>query len=458
MDEREDRARSLLEAAGQTITVEPVTVLHPRPRPVWPILSGAAAVMILVIGLAVALAGDDRSTPPIAPRSELQVPQTLWMTTAQARSTLQGLGLRVAIRGESALNDAAIECGLPTGRVQRSSPPPTSLVPPGAKVTLTVLGASQASGGAFCVGPQRFEQDALALLDFARFGEGGPEFAPSVDLWLDGELTRSLTAEEAADPAAWGDPSPLTRTLAALDNMMRANGKLVSPSVWTLIDRGDQYGCGPNDPPAALRGRRSTVVTIEPRVDGPLAQCHWVRVYRNESGQVDAVASADQPWPADEVPPVEDEIPPEPTAEQHAVAEAFLEFASGGPAPTFADQFQLLLGNVPVATVAAANAKQPATWSLPCTAYAERSCPIDALTYVTKQGAAIHGTTARERSACHTVSGELPPDLTTEQSLANSVSFGIAEPAQCADNWEVQLWLDHSGAIRTVNLILGSSP
>lgn len=62
----------------------------------------------------------------------------------------------------------------------------------------------------------------------------------------------------------------------------------------------------------------------------------------------------------------------------------------------------------------------------------------------------------RERSACHTVSGVLPPDLATEQSLANSVSFGDAEPAQCMDNWEVQLWLDDSAAIRAVNLILGS--
>lgn len=456
MDEREDRARSLLEAAGQTITVEPVTVPHPRPRPVWPVLSGAAAVMILVIGLAVALSGDDTSTPPVAPRSELRVPQTLWMTTDQARSTLQALGLRVEVSGDPAGNDAAIECDLPLGRVRDSSPSPTSLVSPGATVTLTMLGVPQTSGGAFCVGPQRFEEDALALLDFARFGEGGPEFASSVDLWLDGELTRSLTAEEAADPAAWGDPSPLTRMLAALDNMMRANGKLVSPSVWSLIDHGDQYACGPHDPPAALSGRRSTVVTIEHHVDGQLGQCHWVRVYRNESGQVDAVTSADQPGPADEAPPAETQLPPEPTPEQQAVAEAFLDFASGGPAPTFAGKVQLLLGNVPVATVAAADAKQPATWSLPCTAYAERSCPIDALTYITKQGIAIHGTTARERSACHTVSGQRPPDLVTEQSLANSVSFGIAEPAQCVDNWEVQIWLDDSGAIRTVNLILGS--
>ena len=98
MDEREDRARSLLEAAGQTITVEPVTVPHPRPRPVWPFLSGAGAVLILVIGLAVALTWDGTTTPPVAPRSELRVPQTLWMTTDQARSTLQALGLRVEIR------------------------------------------------------------------------------------------------------------------------------------------------------------------------------------------------------------------------------------------------------------------------------------------------------------------------------------------------------------------------
>lgn len=456
MDEREDRARVLLEAAGQTITVEPVGVLHPKPRPVWPVVSGVAAVLILVIGLTVALTRDGTSTPVVAPQSELRVPQTLWMTTDQARSTLEALGLRVEIRGDPRVDGAAMECDLPLGRVLDSSPPATSLVLPGATVTLTVLGASPASGNAYCVGPQRFEEDALALLDFARFGEGGPEFAPSVDVWVDGELIRSLTADEAADPAAWGDPSPLTRMLAALDGMMQVNGKLVSPNFWSLIDQGDQYACGPHDPPAALSERRSTVVMIEHHVDGPQTQCHWVRVYRNESGQVDAVTSADQPWPADEVPPVDAEIPPEPTPEQRAVAEAFLDFASGGPAPNFADQVRLLLGNVPVATVAAADAAQPATWSLPCTDYAERSCPIDALAHVIKQGTATHSTMPHEGTACHTVAGELPPDLTTGQSLAHSVSFGVAEPAQCMDNWEVQLWLDDSAAIRAVNLILGS--
>lgn len=298
MDELEDRARSLLEAAGQTITVEPVAVLHPKPRPVWPVVGGAAAVLVLIVGLAVALTRDDPSTPPATPPSELRVPQTLWMTTDQARSTLEALGLQVGIRGDQGRDSAALECGLPFGRVSESSPAPTTVVLPGAKVTLTVLGAPQADGSAYCVGPQRFEEDALALLDFARFGEGGPEFAPSVDLWLDGKLTRSLTAEEAADPAAWGDPSPLTRMLAALDVMERVDGRLVSPSLWSMIDQGGQFACGPHDPPASLSPRKATVVTIEHQADGLQAQCHWVRVYRNESGQVDAVSSADMPWPA----------------------------------------------------------------------------------------------------------------------------------------------------------------
>ena len=60
MDELEDRARALLEAAGQTITVEPATVLHPKTRPVWPVVVGAAAVLVLILGLAVALTGIGR--------------------------------------------------------------------------------------------------------------------------------------------------------------------------------------------------------------------------------------------------------------------------------------------------------------------------------------------------------------------------------------------------------------
>ena len=179
-------------------------------------------------------------------------------------------------------------------------------------MTLTVLGASRFDGNAYCGPPHRFEEDALALLDLARFGEGGPEFASSVDVWLDGELVRTLNAEQAGDPAEWGDPSPLTRMLAALEVMMRANGRLVSPTVWSSMDRGDQFACGPSDPPAPLSGRKSTVVSIGHNTDGRLTQCHWVRIYRNQEGQVDAVSGADMPWPADEIPPVETEAPRSP--------------------------------------------------------------------------------------------------------------------------------------------------
>lgn len=456
MDDLEDRARSLLEAAGQTIAVEPIGVTRPKPRAIWPILAGAAAVMVLVIGLAAALAWDDQSAPPATPPSELRVPQTLWMTPDQARSTLEALGLAVEIRGDQDRQGAEMECGLPFGRVRDSWPAPTTAVLPGDTVTLTILGARQTGGSAYCVGPHRFEEDVLSLLDFARFGQDGPQFASSVQLWVDGELQKTLTALEAGDPAQWGDPSPLSRMLAALDLMSREDGKLVSPSVWSMLDQGDQFGCGSNDPPAALGGRKSTVVTIEHQSEGPVAQCHWVRVYRNQAGQVDAVSAADDPWPAEEVPPVQTGVPAEPTKEQQAVAEAFLDFAGGGPAPRFADQVQLFLGNAPVATIDSPDAMDRASWSLTCSGYAERSCPIDALSFVVKRGTAIHGTTPRERSECHTVSADLPADLTTAQSLSNSVSFGDAEPAQCMDNWEVQLWLDESGAIRAVNLILGS--
>lgn len=456
MDEREGRARSLLEAAGQTITVEPMAVvLHPKRRPVWPVVSGAVAVLMLVIGLTVTLTRGGTSTPPAAPRAELRVPQTLWMTTDQARSTLVALGLRVEIRGDRVGNDVATECGLPFGRVRDSSPSPTAPVTPGATVTLTVLGASPTSDGAFCAGPERFEEDALALLDLARFGEGGLEFAPSVSLWLDGELSRSLTAEQAADAAAWGDPSPLTRMLDAINDVRQLNDKLVSPTLWSRIDHGDQYACGPNDPPAALSGRRSTLVSIEHQVDGLQFGCHWVRIYRNGSGEVDAVTSTDQSWPADAGPAVDSGPPPDPSPEQQAVAQAFLDFASDGPAPTFAGEVRLLLGNVPVATLTAAEAEQPAAWSLPCTSYAGRSCPIEVLTHVTATRSALYGTVSREATACHAVAGPLPADLTTEESLARSVSFGVAEPEQCRDNWEAQMWLDESGAIQALNLILG---
>ena len=247
---------------------------------------------LIVSPLVVACTDDDpgRSAPEVPAAASVKVPQLLMMTPEQATETLDRLGLRTVIR-----YGAWNECDLPEGRVTETKPAPLRVVDRGATVVVRVTGGGGIGGAAYCIGPEAFEENAIALLDLARFGKGGPPFAPQVEIWIDGERARTLTTEAAEDPAAWGDPSPLTRMVAALEVIRRYGGKLRSPSIWSMRDRGGQFSCGPNDPPGALSRRESIVVTIDDHEEHAESGCHWVRVYRDAQGRVDALASVNQP-------------------------------------------------------------------------------------------------------------------------------------------------------------------
>jgi len=252
-----------------------------------------AVVWVVVSPVVVACTGDNpgKSAPETPATTSVHVPQLLMMTPEQATETLDRLGLKAKLR-----YGAWNECDLPEGRVTETRPAPLRMVDRGDTVVVRVTGGEGGGGAAYCIGPEAFEENAIALLDLARFGEDGPPFAPIVQVWVDGERTSTLTAEEAGDPAAWGDPSPLTRMLAAMEIIRRYGGKLRSPSVWSMRDTGAQFGCGPHDPPGPLSERESVVVTVD-HYDGggPRSSCHWVRIYRDAEGRVDAVTSAESP-------------------------------------------------------------------------------------------------------------------------------------------------------------------
>lgn len=276
MNELEERARTLLKSAADTIDVPPGVAPFGQRRPVWPWLAAAAAVALVVVGLPVLLSGADRGVrpQPVAP-TKVTVPQTYLMTTEQAEGTLRSAGLEVRL-GTSGMN----ECELPEDRVVRSEPAAGTVVEPGTPIRIDRPGGSE---GGFCV-TSRWDL-VVDLLDLARFGENRLDFAPTVRLWRRGDVTATLTAEQAAT-GEWGERSPLDTLVAAV-----ADTRPFGPVVTNRLDLGGQFGCGPQDPPPGLTGRRSRLVMVGDRVDGQFG-CTWLRVYRDRSRAITDVVSA----------------------------------------------------------------------------------------------------------------------------------------------------------------------
>lgn len=158
---------------------------------------------VVVSPVMVSCTGDDagQSTPETPDATSVHVPQLLMMTPEQATETLDDVGLKAKIR-----YGAWNECDLPEGRVTETKPAPLRIVDRGDTVVVRVTGGEGGGGAAYCVGPEAFEENAIALLDFARFSENGPQFAPTVQVWVDGQRTSTLTAKDAQNPVAWGNP------------------------------------------------------------------------------------------------------------------------------------------------------------------------------------------------------------------------------------------------------------
>jgi hypothetical protein len=440
----EDRARSLLTLAAETVPVTTLPVAPEPRRPVWPWLAAAAAVAVIAVGLPLLLGSPPRTPTPQPPEPTTgTVPQTLWMTKEQAVATLEDAGYRVELT-------FPLTCEVEPGRVVNTDPAASESYAPGRAVLVRV---ARNPPNADCM---YGNDDVLGLLDLARFGTGDLPFASQVEVYVEGELTDTLTATEAADAAAWGSPSPLTALVEWVGQVVPTPG---TTSIGTLPDRGGQYACGAGDPPAALRDRPSTVVDVE--VSSPnvelLVECHWIRVYRDADGRIDVVTSASITWAQEPAGEESDgSVPPDASTELRQYADILAGFAAGSGPPAFAPEVRLLLGNRLVDTVTAAEAAAPATWLLPCEAYGEASCPIDALRPLAAGVYAPTGTVERTNDACHQVDARLPDDLVTAEALARSVSLSVPEPETCAQHWELQVWYDDdSDAIRAVNFIAG---
>jgi hypothetical protein len=138
-----------------------------------------------------------------------------------------------------------------------------------------------------------------------------------------------------------------------------------------------------------------------------------------------------------------------------AAARGFVRFAQGGPPPAWAPEVQQLLGYTPWATVAAAAADDPATWSL-CSGSAPQDCEVSPLVVAGRAGEVGTGefadvTRLPDGQTCELIDrGGLPSGL----SVDRQVVMYPASPTSCDDDWAVWLWVDDDGRITTVNLLV----
>ncbi|WP_435747277.1 hypothetical protein [Nocardioides sp. SYSU DS0663] len=102
-----------------------------------------------------------------------------WPTLVAAAGVLLALGLAAAST-LSRSTDPAPDPAPPTGSLVEL----VTTLP-----TLPAATGPAASSSAFCV-PRYGEELVHDLLDLARSCDGGPAFAPEVELWVDGELVR----------------------------------------------------------------------------------------------------------------------------------------------------------------------------------------------------------------------------------------------------------------------------
>ncbi len=506
----EDQLRDLLARAGDSVAVRP----DAPPVPAEPARRGrslAAAVAVaatLAVGVGTGWwvsrdgggATDDAPLGVLDGAPEGTVPSVFAHTRASATELLEGRGLRVEVREEGSCD--------PAGRPIGTDPALGTPVEPGDTVTLLVATQGPLTD---CFADLT---EPWAFLDFATGRGPEPGFADRVRLFVDGRPAGRLTGAEAAR-GDWGVPSALTELDDASARVAHDADGYRAPTLdprWgtppaefcgvrrpaavgdrealtlTVAFSDDTYLAGRPDCPARVALYRTaagidTVVTwterpssdapaaaVVPDVVGlPLAEARDAVTEAGFTARVEELETCDpRPGVVEQAPTpqdIEDDAADDPTmggpitlvvevphttrdcAALDAAAADFLEFARGGPPPRWAPDVQQLFGYALRQEITAAAADDPDAWSF-CSGVAPEDCTLSPL--VVAAGEVRTGET-RASYECELVDeGGLPSGLDPEDQI---VLFP-AEPADCAADWSVELWIDDTGGIAAVNLLV----
>ncbi|CAN5443305.1 hypothetical protein BH11ACT8_BH11ACT8_27480 [soil metagenome] len=502
----ENGARALLDQAGDTIDVAPAgpldTSLAARPR--WPVLAAAAAVVLIVGGVAVGVGGGDPSrrlppgpadSTPSAGASDGafrlgpdQVPSVFGFDEQAARTLLENRGLRVTVW-------QVATCESPD-RALGTEPETGTLITPGAAITLRV--SSELLGN--CVAPRTDRTRAFELLLAAR--DRGPLPARTGDV----DLTPALAA---------------LRTLADAVGRYDLEGHLSFPTPELDARRADQLPCA-SDVDTSGAGYWLSIEVGLPQGQGPRGfPCHEVYVhYAPQDGFEDAidrvvvpdqlVAEGEARTPADVIgnsvavaterleaqgyavdavarsdcQPLDVVSAQEPSLGEAVeagatvrlaytdatggcvrdastiatpatgAAAAFVEFARGGDTPPFADAVSVYVRDDLRATLTGDDRARRRAWRVDCNDTGYCLPPPSALEVLAAAGSDVVQSDTRSTCPEHPDENNHTTGLLDLDGLT-LVRLSEAEPASCHRAWSVELYVDDEGRIAVIDLLLG---
>lgn len=174
--------------------------------------------------------------------------------------------------------------GMSPGVLLSSDPPFGSIVPAGSRVTRTVTGPGKPLSGSDAPLARKLHAFAAAP-DAETFG--AVPFGDQVAIGLGGDVVKTLTASQLADPSAWvihrESYGGISGPFNALDLLRR------DPELWSITEE-KQQGC-PWARTAALPGyEQDRRLTIEPSNITSCLEWFAVDVYVDESGSIVAIS------------------------------------------------------------------------------------------------------------------------------------------------------------------------
>ena len=483
-----------------------------RRRPLVPL---AAAVAVSVAGVVAAgatltgiLTGGEPGVDKVAPviladTPDGTVPSVFGHTRESANALLKDRGLQVRYGKQ-------ISCD-PAGRPVGTEPTTGASVQPGETVTVLL---SYQGAATDCMADLR---EPWRFVDFATGRGASPRFAADVGLFVDGVRTETLSGPEAAG-GDWGAGSALSILARGSEQVLRVGDSYRMPQLQVTTGTPPDTWCGVARPRAVADREALTLtidfadLTAQPRcparvslyetggaIDtvvawsegargddrepipsvvglpltearnkvtaaGYAAKVEKLETCRPRDGVVEQAPTQrdleqdreDNPgWSGPVTLVVEVAHTTRDCAGLDAAASAFLRFARGGPPPAWAPEVQQLLGYAPWATVTAAAADDPAAWSF-CSGVAPQDCEVSPLVVAGRDGEVETGefSDVNRWPGSHTCElidrGGLPDGLPVEKQIV----LYPAEISSCDDDWSVWLWIDETGRITALNLLV----